>query len=69
MNNAGIQFLNIDGKLTDNHHMITDSLNDYYLTIADKINTHNANVGHIIELDTEKYSNYVSSFHDFLPKN
>jgi hypothetical protein len=25
INNAGIQFLNIDGKLTDNHHMITES--------------------------------------------
>jgi hypothetical protein len=32
INNAVIRFLNIDGKLTDIHHMITDSLNNYFLT-------------------------------------
>jgi hypothetical protein len=45
INKSGIQFLNIHGKLTDNHHMITDSLNNYFLTIADKINTNNASIG------------------------
>jgi hypothetical protein len=40
--------------------MITDFLNNYFLTIADKINTNNANAGHIIGSDTDKYSNYLS---------
>jgi hypothetical protein len=32
--------------------MIIDSLHNYFLTIADnKINTNNANAGHIIESD------------------
>ena len=34
INNAGIQFLNIDGMLTDNHDVITDSFNNYFQTIA-----------------------------------
>jgi hypothetical protein len=53
INNAVVQFLNIDGELTDNHHTISDSLNNYFLTITDKINTNNGNVGHIIESDTD----------------
>jgi hypothetical protein len=67
-NDVGIQFLNIDGKLTDHHHTITQSLNNYFLTIADKINTsntnvdlvNNTNVGLIRESDTYKYLNYLS---------
>jgi hypothetical protein len=46
-NDVGIQFLNIDGKLTDHHHTITESLNNYFLTIADKVNTYSTNVGHV----------------------
>jgi hypothetical protein len=60
INNAGIQFLNIDGKFTDNHHMITDSLNNYFLTMADKMNSNNTEVGHIIHSDTDKHLNYLS---------
>jgi hypothetical protein len=30
INNVGMEVLNTDGKLTDNHHMITDSLNNYF---------------------------------------
>jgi hypothetical protein len=59
-NNAGVQFLNIDGKLTDNHHMISDSLNNYFLTTADKINTNNANFGHFIVCDIDKYLYFLS---------
>jgi hypothetical protein len=33
-NNAGIQFLNIAGKLNDDHHMITKFVNNYFLTVA-----------------------------------
>jgi hypothetical protein len=33
--NAGIQALNIDGKLMDHHYTITESINNYFLTIAD----------------------------------
>jgi hypothetical protein len=29
-NKDGIQFLNTDGKLSDNHYMIADSLNKYF---------------------------------------
>jgi hypothetical protein len=29
-NNTEVQFLNIEGKLTDNHQLIADSLNDYF---------------------------------------
>jgi hypothetical protein len=50
INNAGMQFLNTDGKLTHNHPIITDSLNNYFLTIPDKINTNNANAGHMIRV-------------------
>jgi hypothetical protein len=60
VNNADIVFLNVDGKLIDNHHMITNSLNSYFLTIADKMNSNNTNVCHIIESDTDKYFNYLS---------
>lgn len=59
-NNAGIQALNIDRKLTDHHHTITESLNNYFLTIADKINTNNTNLGHSIQDDAYKYLNYLS---------
>jgi N-acetyl-beta-hexosaminidase len=59
INKAGKHFLNNDGKLTDDHHKITDSLNNYFVTIADKINTNNANAGHSIESHTDKYSNYL----------
>jgi hypothetical protein len=48
INNAGIQFLNIGGKLSDIHDVLTDSLNNSFQSIADKINTNNANVGQII---------------------
>jgi hypothetical protein len=47
-NNTEVQFLKIDGKLTDNHHVIADSLNDHFLTIADKINSNNAKSDHVI---------------------
>jgi hypothetical protein len=40
--------------------MITDSLNNYFLTTADKINTNNANVCHITESDTDKHLNCLS---------
>jgi hypothetical protein len=60
INKAGIQFLNIDGKLTDNHHVIADSLNKYFLTIADKINTSNVKNGHTVGSDSDKYLNYLS---------
>jgi hypothetical protein len=40
--------------------MITDSLNNNFLTIADKINSNNTKVGHIIESDTDKHLNYLS---------
>lgn len=49
INNTCIQFLNIDGELTDNLHMITDFLNNYFLPIADKSNSNNAYVGHTTE--------------------
>jgi hypothetical protein len=29
----------MEWKLTDNHHMIRDSLNNYFLAISDKMNT------------------------------
>lgn len=54
-NNAGIQALNIDGKLMDHRHTITESLNNYFLTIADKINTNNTNLDHSIHDDAYKY--------------
>jgi hypothetical protein len=67
-NDVGIKFLNIDGKLTDHHHMITESLNNYFLTTADKISTNNTNVDHVNNTniglvrgsDTYKYLNYLS---------
>jgi hypothetical protein len=58
--NVGIQFLNIDGKLNDNHLTIADSLNNYFLTAADKINTNNINVNNTAESDTNNYLNYLS---------
>jgi hypothetical protein len=33
-NKAYIQFLNIDGKLTDNHFMIAESLNKYFFNYS-----------------------------------
>jgi Notch-like protein len=57
-NKDGIQFLNIDGKLSDNHHMIVDSLNKYFLTIADK--TSNAMNGHTTGFDPAKHLKYMS---------
>jgi hypothetical protein len=64
-NKDGIQFLNIDGKLTDNHYMIVDSLNKYFLTIAD--NTSNGMNGHTTGFDPAKH--YVSGFRKSIPKN
>jgi hypothetical protein len=49
INNAGIQFLNIEGKLTDNQHMITNFVNKYFLTVAGKITSNNINVNNIAE--------------------
>jgi hypothetical protein len=69
INKAGIQFLNIDGKLTDSHHVTADSLNKYVLTIADKINTSNVKNGHTIVSDSDKYLNYLSqAFATTFPK-
>jgi hypothetical protein len=49
--------------------MITGSLNNYFLTISDKINSKNAKVRHIIESDADKYLNYLSqAFTTPLPK-
>jgi Notch-like protein len=59
LNDAGIQALNIVGKLMD-HYTITESLNNYFLTIADKINTNNTKFDHIIHDDSNKYMNYLS---------
>jgi hypothetical protein len=60
LKDAGIQALNIDGKLRDHHYTITESLNKYFLTIADIINTNNTKFDHIIHDDPHKYSNYLS---------
>jgi hypothetical protein len=59
-NNAGIQLLNIEGKLTDNHHTITNFVNNYYLIVADKITSNNINVKNIAESDTNNHLNYLS---------
>jgi hypothetical protein len=40
--------------------MIANSLNNYFLTIADKINTNNINVNNTAESDTNNYLNYLS---------
>jgi hypothetical protein len=57
-NKADIQFLNIDGKLTDNHFMIAESLNKYFLTIADNIS--NAMNGYTTGFDPAKHLKYMS---------
>jgi hypothetical protein len=44
----------------DHHYTISESLNNYFLSIADKINTNNSKFGHIIHDDPHKYSNYLS---------
>jgi len=36
--NKGTQLIHIHGKLNNNKHSVADSLNIYFLTIADKIN-------------------------------
>jgi hypothetical protein len=59
-NNAEVQILNTDGKLTSNHHFITDSSNNYFLTIADKININNVKGGYTIESDIDKHWSYLS---------
>jgi hypothetical protein len=60
VNNTEVQFLNIEGKLTDNHQLISDSLNDYFLTIVDKINGNNAKSDHFPEFDIDKHWSYLS---------
>jgi len=37
--NEGIQLKNIDGKLITNQQSIANSVNNYFLTVADKINS------------------------------
>jgi hypothetical protein len=58
-NSSEAQLLNIDGKLIDNHHLITDSLNNYFLTIADKININNAKGSHTKKSDIDKHWSYL----------
>jgi hypothetical protein len=53
-NNTEVQFLSINGKTTDNHHLISDSINNYFLTIVNKINSNDAKSDHFIESDIDK---------------
>jgi hypothetical protein len=56
-NKADIEFLNIDWKMMDNHFMIAESLNKYFLTIAHDIS--NATNGHTTGFDTAKHLKYM----------
>jgi hypothetical protein len=47
------------GKITDKHHLIADSLNNYFLTIVNKINSNNAKSDHFIEFDIDKHWSYL----------
>jgi hypothetical protein len=58
-NNIEVQLLNIKGKITDNYHLIADSLNNYFLTIVGKINSNNAKSDHFIEFDIDKHPSYL----------
>jgi hypothetical protein len=60
LKNHGIQTLNIDGKLTDDHNTIVESLNNYCLTVADKINNDNSNPDLNNRDEAYKYLNYLS---------
>jgi hypothetical protein len=60
INNTGIHFPNIEGKLTDNHHTITNFVNNYFITVADKITSIDINVNNIAESDTNNHLNYLS---------
>jgi hypothetical protein len=44
----------------DHHYTITESLNNYFLTTAHKINTSNTKFDQIIHVDPHKYLNYLS---------
>jgi hypothetical protein len=55
INNTEVQFLNVVRKLTNNQHLITDSLNNHFLTTVDKINVSNAKGGYTIEFHTDKH--------------
>ena len=66
---AGIESLNIEGKLTDNHHTITNFVNNYFLTIADKINTNHIILNSIAKSDRNNHLKYLSqSFMITFPK-
>jgi hypothetical protein len=66
-NKADIQFLKIDGKLTDNHVMIAESLNKYFLTIADNIKR--VMNGHITGFDPANHVKYMTqAFVNSFPK-
>jgi hypothetical protein len=66
-NKADIQFLKIDGKLTDNNVIIAESLNKYILIIADNIKR--VTDGHITGCDPANHAKYMTqAFVNSFPK-
>jgi hypothetical protein len=49
----------MNGKITENHHLNADSLNNYFLTIVDKINNNIAKSDYFIEFDIDIHWNYL----------
>jgi hypothetical protein len=60
LDNIEVQFLNINGNLTDNNNLITDSLSNYLLTIANIINISNVKGGQTIKFDIDKHLRSLS---------
>jgi hypothetical protein len=60
INNTEVHFLNVEGNLIDNHQLIVDSLNNYFLSVLKKINSNSAKSDHSVEFDTDKHRSYLT---------